>query len=135
MVAVVAGACVACSETAPVEETVSSVEPYNDILLEGSVADRPSDEIAVREILFAPGWQAPKHFHNSDLYIYVIEGEFEVTMEGGDRIVYRAGDALTMVAEAAMDARNPSGTEPLKLAVFQVGNPHAPFVVPVEPGD
>lgn len=32
----------------------------------------------------------------------------------------------------AMDARNVSGTQPLKLAVFQVGAPDAPFVVPVD---
>ena len=124
---------IACSGAAPGEDVGSPVEPYNEILLEGSIAKRVDDEVAVREILFAPGWQAPKHYHSSDLFIYVIEGEFEVTLEEGGRNVYVAGQALRMAAEAVMDARNVSVSEPLKLAVFQVGDPHAPFVVPVEP--
>ncbi len=124
---------VACSDAAIPEEAEPQVDPYNEILLEGNVADRIDDDIAVREILFEPGWMAPTHYHSSDLYIYVIEGEFEVTMEVSGRNVYGAGEALRMAAEAVMDARNVSSTDPLKLAVFQVGNPHAPFVVPVEP--
>lgn len=31
-----------------------------------------------------------------------------------------------------MEARNPSNKNALKLAVFQIGNPNAVFVVPVE---
>jgi len=31
-----------------------------------------------------------------------------------------------------MDARNSSEVSPLKLAVFQVGNPDSPFVVPID---
>ena len=31
-----------------------------------------------------------------------------------------------------MDARNPSAVNQLKLAVFQVGNPDSPIVVPID---
>ena len=37
-----------------------------------------------------------------------------------------------MRAETIMDARNPSDTNSLKLAVFQIGAPDSPFVVPVD---
>ena len=37
-----------------------------------------------------------------------------------------------MKPDIEMEARNPSDTNSLKLAVFQVGKPDAPFVVPVE---
>ena len=86
----------------------------------------------MREILFAPGWTAPRHYHNSDLFIYVISGEFEVDMDGDGVRTYTDGQALRMKPNTAMDARNPSETKPLKLAVFQVGNPDSPFVVPIE---
>jgi quercetin dioxygenase-like cupin family protein len=128
----VAASAIACVDVPAGETPEVLIEPYNEILLEGSVADRIDDEVAVREILFAPGWKAPKHFHSSDLFIYVIAGEFEVTMDAGERNVYGAGEALRMAANAVRDARNVSSSEPLKLAVFQVGDPHAPFVVPVE---
>jgi quercetin dioxygenase-like cupin family protein len=113
-------------------ETGAPLEPYNHILKRSTLIDGHGEEIQIREILFAPGWKAPRHYHNSDLFIYVISGEFEVDMEGEGLKTYTDGQALRMKPNTPMDARNPSDTKHLKLAVFQVGNPDAPFVVPVE---
>jgi len=109
------------------------VQPYNHILKRSTLNIEYGDEIQIREILFAPGWKAPRHYHNSDLFIYIISGEFEVDMEGEGLNTYKGGDALRMKPNTPMDARNPSQVKPLKLAVFQVGKPDAPFVVPIEP--
>ncbi len=56
-------------------------------------------------------------------------------MEGEGIKTYTDGQALRMKPNTPMDARNPSETKSLKLAVFQVGNPDAPFVVPIEQED
>lgn len=121
-----------CSTT---QENVSSVEPYNHILKRSALNIENGEEIQMREILFAPGWKAPRHYHNSDLFIYVISGEFEVDMDGEGLKTYTDGQALRMKPNTPMDARNPSDTTSLKLVVFQVGNPDSPFVVPVENRD
>jgi quercetin dioxygenase-like cupin family protein len=113
-------------------EDGSLVEPYNQVLMRSTLDTENSDEIQMREILFAPGWEAPRHYHNSDLFIYVIAGEFEVDMEGAGLKTYTDGQALRMKPNTPMDARNSSTTKPLKLAVFQVGNPDSPFVVPID---
>jgi quercetin dioxygenase-like cupin family protein len=113
-------------------EGALSVEPYNDVLMRSALDKEIGNEIQMREILFAPGWKAPRHYHNSDLFIYVISGEFEVDMEGSGLITYTDGQALRMKPNTPMDARNSSADRPLKLAVFQVGNPDLPFVVPVD---
>ena len=113
-------------------EGVPSIEPYNDILMRSSLDFEIGKEIQMREILFAPAWKAPRHYHNSDLFIYVISGEFEVDMEGPGLVTYTDGQALRMKPNTPMEARNSSADRPLKLAVFQVGNPDSPFVVPVE---
>jgi len=110
----------------------SSIDPYNRILDKYTLNIELGNEVQIREILFAPGWKAPRHYHNSDLFIYVISGEFEVDMEGEDLNTYSEGQALRMKPNTPMDARNPSETNSLKLAVFQVGNPDAPFVVPID---
>jgi quercetin dioxygenase-like cupin family protein len=110
----------------------SSIDPYNHILKKYTLNAEQGNEVQIREILFAPGWSAPRHYHNSDLFIYVISGEFEVDMEGEDLKIYSEGQALRMKPNTPMDARNPSETKSLKLAVFQVGNPDAPFVVPID---
>ena len=110
----------------------SSIDPYNRILDKYTLNIELGNEVQIREILFAPGWKAPRHYHNSDLFIYVISGEFEVDMQGEGLNLYSEGQALRMKPNTPMDARNPSETNSLKLAVFQVGNPDAPFVVPID---
>jgi len=131
--AFILGALIAVSAScSPTSETAPTIEPYNHVLKRSTLDVENGEEIQVREILFAPGWTAPSHYHNSDLFIYVISGEFEVDMEGEGLKTYTAGQALRMMPNTPMDARNPSSNKPLKLAVFQVGNPDSAFVVPVE---
>ena len=105
---------------------------YNRVLFQSNIDLNNGSEVLVREAFFPPGWKAPRHYHNGNLFIYVIEGEFEVTMKPDGLKTYRSGDALQMKPGVLMDARNPSDKTPLKLSVFQVGKPDAPFVVPVE---
>lgn len=126
LVILVIGGCSYEPESAP------PIEPYNDILMRSALDLEIGNEIQMREILFAPGWKAPRHYHNSDLFIYVISGEFEVDMEGSGLNTYTDGQALRMRPNTPMDARNSSANKPLKLAVFQVGKPDSPFVVPIE---
>ena len=114
-------------------ETASdSAIQYNRVLFQSNIDMSNGSEVLVREAFFPPGWKAPKHYHNGNLFIYVIEGEFEVTMEPDGMKTYQQGDALQMKPGITMDARNPSTEKPLKLSVFQIGKPDAPFVVPVE---
>lgn len=105
---------------------------YNKVLYKSFISEKDGKDVQVREALFPPNWKAPRHYHNSNLFIYVIEGEFEVELEGSEKITYRKGEALQMNSGIEMEARNPSSENALKLAVFQVGNPDAAFVVPVE---
>jgi len=128
LLAIIAFFTVGCSTA---QERIAPIEPYNHILKRAALNIDNGEEIQMREILFAPGWTAPRHYHNSDLFIYVISGEFEVDMEGDGLKTYTDGQALRMKPNTPMDARNPSDMNPLKLAVFQVGNPDSPFVVPV----
>ena len=124
-----------CMSLAQADEQGRDADQYNHVLKRTNIVNDGEVDLLIREILFAPGWLAPRHFHNADLFIYVIEGEFEVTMENEDAIIYSAGQALEMRARKVMDARNPSDTRSLKLAVFQVGAPDSPFVVPIEQRD
>jgi quercetin dioxygenase-like cupin family protein len=127
--------CVCCFSALFSTSQVAS-EPtdsqYNRILYKSNISKDDGAEVLIREALFPPGWKAPKHYHNGNLFIYVIEGEFEVEMENTGKKTYKSGDALQMKPGVTMDARNPSDTNALKLSVFQVGEPDAPFVVPVE---
>ena len=105
---------------------------YNKVLFKSFISEEDGKEVQIREAFFPPNWKAPRHYHNSNLFIYVIEGEFEVELEGSKKVTYRKGEALQMNSGIEMEARNPSNKNSLTLAVFQVGNPDAAFVVPVK---
>lgn len=107
-------------------------EQYNKLLFKSFISEKDGKDVQIREAFFPPSWKAPRHYHNSNLFIYVIEGEFEVELEGSKKITYQKGEAFQMNSSVEMEARNPSSKNSLKLAVFQVGNPDAEFVVPVE---
>ena len=116
----------------PIFASESDAAQYNKILFKSTISKNDGSEVLIREAYFPPNWKAPRHYHNGNLFIYVIEGQFEVTMDGIGKKTYSAGDALQMMPGISMDARNPSAESALKLSVFQVGKPDAPFVVPVQ---
>lgn len=112
-------------------KTAPKGEQYNKVLYASNIDKEDGTDVLIREAYFPPKWKAPRHYHNGHLFIYIIEGEFEVIMEDSGKKIYKKGDALEMKPGMEMDARNPSNTNSLKMSVVQVGKPNAPFVVPV----
>jgi len=113
-------------------DSASLDAPIIEVLMRNNLDTDDPSEVAVRTHLYQPGWAAPTHYHNSDLFIFVLEGEFEVTMEQSGTVVYSSGEALRMEPGTVMDARNPSDLNSLKIVVFQVGHIDDPFVVPTQ---
>jgi quercetin dioxygenase-like cupin family protein len=107
-------------------------KPVIKVLKKSHLAADPSVDVWIREHWYQPGWTAPTHSHNSDLFIYVVEGSFEVTTKEDGRVVYGSGEAVLMRPNLVMEAGNASDSEPLKLSVVQVGAVDEQFVVPVE---
>jgi len=130
IVAVVSALCV--SSIAVSEDAESNDDQYRRILQQSILSKNGDVEILIREHVYPPSWQAPTHYHDGDLFIYVVEGEFEVSTDGDGKVIFSSGEAMQMAAETIMDARNASETEPLKLVIFQIGEPGGPFLVPVE---
>ena len=128
----IALALAGCEESAATNKAISSEEPSARILDRFWLHYDNNTEVAIREFIYPPSWTAPRHYHNSDLFIYVLDGEFEVTMQHTGKVVYAKGQVVRMEPETSMDARNPSDEKQLKLIVFQVGDIDAQFVVPVE---
>lgn len=122
-----------CSCTVGTAQTSGgSDDQYRRILMQSRLSTVPDVEVLVREHKYPPGWQAPTHFHDGDLFIYVVASEFEATTEAAGRVVYTSGQVMQMEAKTVMDARNVSDSAPLRLIIFQVGKPGAPFLVEVK---
>ncbi len=70
-----------CSSLAVSGDNEPKNDHYNHILKKSSGFSDGEVDIQIREILFPPSWQARTHFHSSDILVYVIDGEFELTMD------------------------------------------------------
>ena len=110
-------------------------DQYRQILQQSILNKNGDVEILVREHVYPPSWQAPTHYHDGDLFIYVVEGEFEISTDDIGTVLSTSGEAVQMAAEPIMAARNVSQTEPLKLVIFQIGEPGGPFLVPINSAD
>jgi len=97
----------------------------------------PLSDIAGKDtnmVLFevAPGWTIANHFHPAHIFIYIIEGSIEITVEGGESETISDGDVAYEVPDEKMVARNVSSTEGAKFIVFTVGDIGEPVTVYVE---
>jgi quercetin dioxygenase-like cupin family protein len=78
----------------------ASDDQYRRVLEQSVIAAPSGDlEVLVREHVYPPGWAAPTHYHDGDLFIYVSDGEFEVATEEGGTVRYSSGDVVRMHAE------------------------------------
>jgi quercetin dioxygenase-like cupin family protein len=82
-----------------------------------SVAGRELIQVKVE---LDPGTTAPRHSHPGEEIIYVLEGEWEYTLDGQPPVVLKAGDVLFIPAGAIHSARNVGTVKGAELATYIV---------------
>lgn len=88
--------------------------------------DKP--EITASLVEIGPGAETGWHKHPVPVYAYMLEGELEVELENGTRIVYKAGDAIIEVVDTFHTGKN-RGQIPARLVVFYTGSAGQPNVI------
>jgi quercetin dioxygenase-like cupin family protein len=105
-------------------------------LMTKDLPDVPGKEGMVETVNFAPGEASQPHRHNSDLFVYVLEGSVITQVKGGSLLTVRAGEVFY---ESPTDihsvSRNASETQPAKLLVFYVKAKGAPPTVLLKEGE
>ena len=90
-------------------------------LLTQELPDVQGKEGMIEVVDFAPGEASQEHRHNSDVFVYVLQGAIETQVKGGDLKTMRAGDTFyESPTDIHVVSRNVSTTEPAKIAVFYV---------------
>lgn len=69
--------------------------------------------------------------HPGPVYVYVLEGEFTVQLEDGEK-TFKAGNLYAEDINTAMIAKNISSDNSVKLLVFQIGNIGQPMMIKLE---
>lgn len=93
-----------------------------------------NQEMLVLEVNLAPGQESAPHRHNAHVYVYVLEGQVNMQVKGGDLVTLSPGE---MFYETPDDihvvSQNASSTEPAKFLVHIIKTVGKPVSTPAEP--
>ena len=94
--------------------------------------DVPGKEASMITVEYPPGSVDPIHRHNSQAFVYVLEGSIVMQVKGGKEVTLMPGQTFY---EGPYDVhivgRNASKTKPAKFVVLLIKNKGAPVLVPV----
>lgn len=85
-------------------------------------------EVIIKHFAAPPGFVGGRHSHPGSVFVYVLEGEFTVEIDGKTK-TFRAGQLYPEAINKVMQARNLSTSDDLEVLVFQVGDIGKPMMV------
>jgi quercetin dioxygenase-like cupin family protein len=97
------------------------------------VTDMPRGErqqIQVLAASFRPGDRTVFHTHRHPVTVFVLEGAFTLELEGREPVTVRTGEVLVEPPGVRMTGYN-RAEEPLRVLIFYVSEPGAPFLDPI----
>ena len=78
-------------------------------------------EVVISTVEYVPGGASMPHRHDSNVFVYVLEGSYTTQVDGGEKVTIGPGQ---MFYESPTDVHrvsaNASPTQPAKLLVFMV---------------
>ena len=101
-------------------------------LLTKKLPEAPGKEIEVITVDYAPGATDEIHRHDAHAVVYVLDGEIEMQVRGGElrrlgpgQVFYESPEDVHTVS------RNASKTKAAKFVVFLIKKEEAPILIPV----
>jgi quercetin dioxygenase-like cupin family protein len=95
-------------------------------------ADLPGREGLMLVVDYATGASDPVHRHDAHTFVYVLEGEIVMQVQGGEPVHLKPGQTFyESPTDIHVVGRNASTTQPAKFLVFFVKNQGVPPLTPV----
>lgn len=108
-------------------------EPKVTPVMTRDLPEYPGKEALMTVVDYPPGGVSGIHRHDAHVFVYVIEGEVVMGIDGGQEVTIGPGQTFT---EAPGDvhtvSRNASTTRPAKFIAFFLKDKRKPAVMPVE---
>ena len=101
-------------------------------MLRGDLAAIPGKQATILRVELPGGWIGERHYHTGDVFVYVLEGEFAVEVDGESRKTFGPGDVYHETVGKVMQAHNTRTTQTTGLILFQIGNKDEPLIIKAE---
>jgi quercetin dioxygenase-like cupin family protein len=132
------GLFMACSSGAGADPKAAASAPSSAAtativkqLIEKDQVAAAGKELVMLTVEYPPGGSSPPHRHDSQVFVYVLEGVVNMQVEGGSKLTLQAGETFY---ESPNDVHtvsaNASTTSPAKLLVFILKDKSAPISRP-----
>ena len=97
------------------------------------LADYPGKEGRIIEVSYPPGVVDPVHVHFAHAFVYVLEGQIVMQLNGQPVVTLRAGQTFYEgPTDVHLVGRNASNTEPARFVVVLLKPKGAPILTPVK---
>ena len=97
------------------------------------LADYAGKEGRVIEVSYPPGAQDVVHRHDAHAFVYVLEGQIIVQLQGQPTVTLKAGQTFYEgPTDVHLVRRNASDTEPARFVVVLLKERGAPILTPVK---
>ena len=92
----------------------------------------PDQEVVVLDLEWQPGHASGPHRHHAHVFVYVIEGQIQMQVEGGELMTLGPGEMFYETPDDVHTvSRNASDTEPARILVHLIKTIGAPITTPV----
>jgi quercetin dioxygenase-like cupin family protein len=123
------GLCVFAADTRAASPTAVVQQ-----LMDKDLAGVPDKEILMLTVEYLPGGASLPHRHDAQVFVYVLQGELLMQVEGGKAVTLRRGQTFyENPADVHVVSANASKTAPAKILVFIVKDKSAPVSRDVAP--
>jgi quercetin dioxygenase-like cupin family protein len=96
-------------------------------LLTKELAGDPGKEVLMSTVTYPPGGASPPHRHDAQVFVYVLEGELIMQVQGGPKVTLKPGETFyESPSDVHSVSANASQTAPAKFLVFIIKNKGAP---------
>lgn len=96
-------------------------------LLTKELAGNPAKEILMSTVIYPPGGASPPHRHDAQVFVYVLQGELIMQVQGGPRVTLKPGETFyESPSDVHSVSANASQTAPAKFLVFMIKDKGAP---------
>ena len=97
------------------------------------LADYPGKEARLLEVSYPPGARDMVHRHDAHAFVYVLEGQIVMQVQGQPAVTLNAGQTFYEgPGDVHVVGRNASDTEPAKFVVVLLKAKGAPVLTPVK---
>jgi quercetin dioxygenase-like cupin family protein len=84
-------------------------------------------EVLMSTVTYPPGGASPPHRHDAQVFVYVLEGELTMQVQGGPKVTLKPGDTFyESPSDVHAVSANASQTAPAKFLVFIIKDQGSP---------